>query len=113
MKLRNKLAIVATSAILAGSNFALSSPAKAEIGEHQMDQSQVIAVAVPVGRFHNLVLVEQIPGKETCWSELGAQPTVIDPLWTTFDFTGKCRRATDSNGYSVRLDGQDTSPIMV
>ncbi|MEM9275640.1 MAG: DUF3747 domain-containing protein [Cyanobacteria bacterium P01_F01_bin.143] len=109
MKLRNKLAIAAISTILLGSNLNLTSPAEAQTGEQRIDQSQVIAVAVPVGRFHNLVLVEQIPGKETCWNEISSQPTIVDPLWTTFDFTGKCRRATDSNGYSVRLDGQDTS----
>jgi len=56
-----------------------------------------------------LAVVEQIPGKKQCWAEQGSNPTIINPLWTTFDFTGNCRRSTDSNGYSVRLDGQDTS----
>ncbi len=109
MKLRNKLAIAAITTILWGSNFSSTPRAIAEVGEQQIDQNQVIAVAVSGGRFHNLVVIEQIPGKETCWSESGSQPTIVDPLWTTFDFTGSCRRATDSNGYSVRLDGQDTS----
>ncbi|MEB3160780.1 MAG: DUF3747 domain-containing protein, partial [Synechocystis sp.] len=31
----------------------------------------------------------------------------VDPLLLNYDFTGHCRRATDSNGYSVRIDGQD------
>ena len=109
MKLRNKLSIVAiTSSILLGSSLSLL-PVKAQTGEEQIDQNQVVAVAVPGGRFYNLVVVEQIPGQQDCWEENGSQPTVIDPLWTTFDFTGSCRRAADSNGYSVRLDGQDTS----
>ena len=131
MKLRNKLAIATITTILLGSNLSSALRVTAEVGEQQtdqnqvveeqqidqnqvvgeqqIDQNQVVAVAVSGGRFHNLVIVEQIPGKETCWSESGSQPTIVDPLWTTFDFTGSCRRATDSNGYSVRLDGQDTS----
>ena len=121
MKLRNKLKLAAISTIIATTAFGLSG-VKAleieeeqldqnrifEIGEEQLDQNQIVAVAIP-GRFYNLVVIEQIPEKEACWREIGSQPTVIDPLWTTFDFTGICRRATDSKGYSVRLDGQDTS----
>ena len=80
------------------------------ISEENIPQSQVVAVAAPFGNNkYNLVVVEQIPEKDNCWNERGTQPTIIDPVWTTFDFTGHCRRATDSNGYSVRLDGQDTS----
>lgn len=109
MKLRNKFSITALASILIGSSFALL-PAKAiQTGEQQLDQNQVVAVAVPGGRFYNLVVVEQVAGKKSCWQESGSQPTVIDPLWTTFDFTGICGRAADSNGYSIRLDGQDTS----
>ena len=108
MKLKNKLQLLAISTIIAGSTFSLSGVKALDIGEQELDQNQVVAVAIP-GRFYNLVVMEQIPDKEACWRELGSQPTVIEPLWTTFDFTGSCRRATDSNGYSVRLDGQDTS----
>ncbi|MDJ0574005.1 MAG: DUF3747 domain-containing protein [Xenococcaceae cyanobacterium MO_234.B1] len=126
MKLRNKLKLLAISTTIAVTTFGLSGVKAVEIeeekkaveiqeekkafeiGEEKIDQSQVVAVAIP-GRFFNLVVIEQIPEKEACWNEIGSQPTIIDPLWTTFDFTGICRRATDSNGYSVRLDGQDTS----
>ena len=87
MKLRNQLAIATITTILWGSQFSLAPRAIAQVGEQEIDQNQVIAVAVTGGRFHNLVLIEQIPGKETCWNENGSQPTVIDPLWTTFDFT--------------------------
>jgi hypothetical protein len=34
-------------------------------------------------------------------------PVMVDPLLLNYDFTGICRRSTDSNGYSVRLDGED------
>ena len=71
-------------------------------------QGETIAVAVPAGAIgYNLNIVQQIPGKKQCFAEQGSNPTIIDPLWTTFDFTGSCNRSTDSNGYSVRLDGED------
>lgn len=85
-------------------------PLTAAVTEEPVAEGQLIAVAVPAGSIgYNLAVVEQIPGKQKCWSESGSQPTIIDPLWTTFDFTNSCRRSSDSNGYSVRLDGQDTS----
>lgn len=110
MKHRYLSTAAIASTILGISSLSLFSvKATAQVGEESIDQSGVVAVAVPGGRFYNLVVVEQIPGQQNCWQETGSQPTVIDPLWTTFDFTGSCRRAADSNGYSVRLDGQDTS----
>ena len=108
MKLSKKLKL---AAIFTGA-IALTTPllpAISQVTEEPVPEEQVVAVAVPAGRLYNLTVIEQIPGKQQCWAEKGSSPTVIDPLWTTFDFTGSCRRSTDSNGYSVRLDGQDTS----
>lgn len=110
MKLRKNLSIVAIASIIFGSTLSLFPvKAAAQTGETEIDQNQVVAVAIPGGRFYNLAVIEQIPDQKDCWKEVGSQPTIIQPLWTTFDFTGSCRRAADSNGYSVRLDGQDTS----
>jgi hypothetical protein len=70
----------------------------------------VIAVARPYGvetTKYDLLVIEQIPGKNKCWEASGGSPSMVDPLLLNFDFTGHCRRATDSNGYSVRIDGQD------
>lgn len=108
MKLpRLKLAAVFTGAI------ALSAPllpAVAQFTEAPVPEEEVLAVAVPAGAIgYNLNVIQQIPGKQDCFAEKGSDPTIIDPLWTTFDFTGSCNKATDSNGYSVRLDGEDTS----
>jgi N-acetylmuramoyl-L-alanine amidase len=76
--------------------------------EVDLEQKDVIAVAAPFGtNKYNLLLIEQIPGKKQCWSESGEKPAKIDPLLLSFDFTGQCNRATDSNGYSIRLDGED------
>lgn len=82
--------------------------AQATFEEQQIEQTQVIAVARPYSdNKYDLFIVEQIPEKQQCWSEKGAAPAIVDPLLLNYDFTGICRRATDSNGYSIRLDGQD------
>lgn len=78
--------------------------------ETAIDQTEVIAVARPYGvetTKYDLLVIEQIPGKNKCWATSGTNPTMVDPLLLNFDFTGHCRRATDSNGYSVRIDGED------
>jgi hypothetical protein len=102
----SKLALIA-SLVLCG--LSLNPPAKAsEFTETQMDQTQVIAIARPYGdQKYDLLVIEQIPQKKQCWAESGAMPVMVDPLLLNYDFTGICRRSTDSNGYSVRLDGQD------
>ena len=87
----------------------LALPAKAsQFTETAVDQTQVIAIARPYGdRKYDLLVIEQIPKKKQCWAESGSMPVMVDPLLLNYDFTGICRRSTDSNGYSVRLDGQD------
>jgi hypothetical protein len=87
----------------------LALPAKAaQFTETAVDQTQVIAIARPYGdRKYDLLVIEQIPNKKQCWAESGSMPVMVDPLLLNYDFTGICRRSTDSNGYSVRLDGQD------
>lgn len=76
--------------------------------ETEVQQSDFIAVAQPYGNNkYNLIVIEQIQGKNACWSEMGSNPVNVDLLLANFDFSGHCRRSTDSNGYSVRSDGQD------
>ena len=108
MKLSEKLKLAAifTGAIALANPL---SPAWAQFTEAP-PEGETVAVAVPAGAIgYNLNIVQQVPGKQQCFAEKGSNPTVIEPLWTTFDFTGSCNRSTDSNGYSVRLDGQDNS----
>lgn len=74
----------------------------------EIDQNSVVAVAVPRGLGgHQLLVLEQISKSRSCWSESGSNPVTIDPLLLNFDFTGLCGRATDSNGYSIRMAGTD------
>jgi hypothetical protein len=45
----------------------------------EVDQSQFIAIASPYGNNeHQLLIVEQIPGKQKCWQEIEAQVAAVD-----------------------------------
>src|SRR6056297_3510108 len=79
-------------------------PANASTFEEQtIQQNNVVAIARPYGQGkYDLLIIEQIPDKRACWTESGSNPVLVDPLLLNFDFTGICRRATDSNGYSIR-----------
>jgi 3D (Asp-Asp-Asp) domain-containing protein len=78
----------------------------AEIEDHQ---TRMVMMASPIGTTGNykLLIFEQLNNRRQCWGEIGSNPTVIDPLFMQFDFTGICGRSTDSNAYSVRVGGQD------
>ncbi len=77
--------------------------------QQEIDQKKLIAIAVPVdnGSRYNLLILEQISSLRPCWQEQGGQPAIVDPLLVNFDFTNICGRSTDSNGYSIRLAGED------
>jgi hypothetical protein len=78
-----------------------------EFGKQEVQQERFIAIAVPRNYGYSLVIVEQVSNTTPCWSESGNNPIQVDPLLLNFDFTGICGRATDSNGYSVRMGEQD------
>lgn len=85
-------------------------PAQAALFEQQeVDQSKFIAIAVPIsqGKYYNLLILEQQATTRPCWSESGTDFVTVDPLLLSFDFTKICGRSTDSNGYSIRIAGQD------
>jgi hypothetical protein len=76
--------------------------------ETEVEQTSYVAVAQPFGENkYNLIVIEQIPNKNSCWGETGANPVNVDLLLLNFDFSGHCRRSTDANGYSIRFDGND------
>jgi len=77
-------------------------------GAKEVPQDDYVAVAEPFGEDnYSLLIIEQKSDERACWSESSSSPVVIDPLLGEFDFSGICGRATDSNGYSIRIDGQD------
>ena len=104
------LAAAATTAAGAIAAFAPAMPTSAAplFGQKNVDQEKFIAIAAPFGQNnHQLLVLEQISNDRACWNETGNAPVVVDPLLTTFDFTGICGRSTDSNGYSIRVAGED------
>ena len=64
----------------------------------------VLARAVGDGEW-NLLVLEQVRPRPLCWQK--RPDGLVDPALNRFDFTGICSRYLDSNGYSVRIDGQD------
>lgn len=81
----------------------------ATFGQQEVSQQNIIAIASPVngGETHQLLVVEQVSDSQACWQENQDIAGTIEPLLLNFDFTGICSRATDSNGYSIRVGGED------
>ncbi len=81
----------------------------ATFGQQEVSQNNIIAIASPVngGETHQLLVVEQVSDSQACWQENQDIAGTIEPLLLNFDFTGICSRATDSNGYSIRVGGED------
>jgi hypothetical protein len=104
--------VVQTTALLLGASVALSqtvpSAHAATFDQKEIDQNQVIAVAVPLPQAnrYNLLILQQLSNARQCWQETN-QNGVVDPLLLQFDFTNICGRSTDSNGYSIRIAGED------
>ncbi|NJK29508.1 MAG: DUF3747 domain-containing protein [Acaryochloris sp. RU_4_1] len=100
-------AFAATATVI--THLPLSAAIAANFSEKEIDQSKFVLVAAPVGTsgIHQLLVLEQISPDKQCWSESGTNPVTIDPLLLKFDFTGLCGRSVDSNGYSIRIDGED------
>jgi Protein of unknown function (DUF3747) len=93
---------------------ALGLPAQAQqqslFTQQEASQSNFVAVAAPYGggTAHQLMVIEQLRNSQACWGETqGPGPTQIEPLLANFDFTGICGRSLDSNGYSIRMGGED------
>jgi hypothetical protein len=80
-------------------------------GNIAVNEASLLVVSVPgsTSQPHKLYIVEQVQASPACWSiaNPGAEPTQVNALWNSFDFTGVCRLQRDSNGYAIRLNGQD------
>lgn len=106
---RRSAAALAAIATAVGVGSLTQSTVAASFGQKEVDQSKFIAVASPVdgGSAHQLLVLEQVASTRPCWSETNSTPIVVDPLLLDFNFEGICGRSTDSNGYSMRVNGQD------
>lgn len=68
----------------------------------EVDQDRFILMATAGGS--RLTILEQVSNARACWDEAGGE---VEPLLLNFDFTGICGRASDLNGYSIRLNDED------
>ncbi|MGF1535751.1 MAG: DUF3747 domain-containing protein [Elainellaceae cyanobacterium] len=95
----------ALTALLSLAGLGQSPASAATFNQQELDPNRVVAVASPIGdRAHQLLVLEQLSNSRQCWDEDGDR---VEPLLLQFDFTGICGRGTDSNGYSVRVGGED------
>ncbi|MEA5465006.1 DUF3747 domain-containing protein [Leptothoe sp. PORK10 BA2] len=104
--------ITTLSAVAAAFGATITMPsvaAAAQFGQQPIADERVVALAEPVsgGRFYKLLIIEQLSSARPCWEERPGTPPLINPLLLTFDFTGICGRSSDSNGYSIRIGGED------
>jgi hypothetical protein len=87
-------------------------PASAQslFGAGEVDQNRFLLVAAPIGstgeRFQ-LNIYEQLKATRPCFAVGEGKPAAVNPLLSTFDFTGICGRFIDANGYSLRIGGSD------
>ncbi|MGB7442052.1 MAG: DUF3747 domain-containing protein [Coleofasciculaceae cyanobacterium] len=87
---------------------AFSSTTASTFDHREVNADNFVAVAAPFGdNKYQLLVIEQISNQRPCWRESNENPVLIEPLLLNFDFTGICGRSTDSNGYSIRMEGQD------
>lgn len=102
-------ATIALVGVLSGLIIPAQSAKAVTFGAQDLNQDQFIAIAVPLeqGDRYNLLILEQISTTRPCWREQGSHPVLVEPLLLNFDFTNLCGRSTDSNGYSLRRQGQD------
>ena len=108
MKLFQQLKLLALTLSVFTSTVLVSSPKAVSFEEQRINPGQFLLVAVPFGyKEHRLEIIEQIPGRQKCWQEAGNNPVVVDLLLLNFDHTDSCKRIANSNGYSLRINGQD------
>ena len=96
------LALAATSAPVALAQGSLFTAVPLEL-------SNFVLVSAPIGQGERsqLNIYEQRTTNRPCFAVAAGSPAMVDPLLSTFDFTGVCNRYIDGNGYSLRIGGDD------
>ena len=84
--------------------------AQALFGAGEVDATRFLLVAAPIGTSgerYQLNIYEQLKPTRPCFAVGEGKPAAVNPLLSTFDFTGICGRFIDANGYSLRIGGSD------
>ena len=92
---------------------ALPASAQALFGTAEVDLSRFVIVAAPIGDGSRaqLNIYEQRSDARPCYALQGSNPVLVEPLLSTFDFTGICNRFIDGNGYSLRIGSSDLGTV--
>jgi hypothetical protein len=87
--------------------------AQSLFGAVEVDQSKFVIVSAPIGDGSRaqLNIYEQRTEARPCYAVEGSKPAVVNPLLSTFDFTGICNRFIDGNGYSLRIGNGDLGTV--
>ena len=100
------LAVLALAGSTLAGAFPLLAKAAAIFGSQPLDPSRFSVLARPVGNSDwNLVVLEQRAAKPQCWQE--RNDGQVDSTLTRLDFSAACAQYTDSNGYYLRIDGEE------
>ena len=72
----------------------------------EVDQARFLSVAIPGGSLipYQLWLIRENQAGAECFSVSGTNPGIVEPLWRQ---NNACGTSSDSNGYSIRVDGED------
>jgi hypothetical protein len=101
---------VLAAATAAASLLAGAAEAQALFGAGEVDPTRFLLVAAPIGTSgerYQLNIYEQLKATRPCFAVGEGKPAAVNPLLSTFDFTGICSRFIDANGYSLRIGGSD------
>jgi hypothetical protein len=107
MKSKTALRFVAVAAAATIGAIGISIPANSvEFDAVELDQSQLLSVAIPGGSFvpYQLWLISERQAGANCFEVSGTNPGVVEPLWRG---NSGCGTSSDSNGYSIRVNGED------
>jgi hypothetical protein len=104
----------AQTAFAAALAFLVSAPARplqagSLFAAADVDLERFVLVAAPIGSGprSQLNIYEQVSSRQPCFAVGQGKPAAVNPLLSTFDFTGICSRFIDANGYSLRIGGSD------
>lgn len=78
-----------------------------DFGAAELNQDQFLPVAIPAGSLvpYKLWLIREVQPGANCWNLSGEAPTIVDPIWR--DNIGPCGTTSDTNGYSIRVGGEE------
>ena len=80
----------------------------------EVEAERFVLVSAPIGSTGEnaqLNIYEQISDRRPCFAIGMGSPSLVEPLLSTFDFTGICGRYLDANGFSLRIAGSDLGTV--